>query len=83
METDPRTVEFLSKDPVWRRGFGTGYTYALMLQQLPIIIGTFNATETEQLFLMAHRMGYSFEWKTIGPDICAIEFSLLERSHAE
>ena len=75
---DTSSVDFLTSDPAWRRGFEAGVVYMLMSEQHPRIYGVYSGLNSEQLFLLAHQFGYLFEWKPLDSTRIAINFTLQE-----
>ena len=46
-------------------GFESGIVYTLMAQGTDAIYGEYHSVSTEQLFLLAHQMGYNFVWREV------------------
>ena len=72
------TISMIPHSEDWSRGFEAGIAYAFMVGRYSRIVGIYQNLNEEDLFLMAHRLGYAWTWKK-GPDgHTAIEFNLIE-----
>ena len=70
----------LSPDTGFRSGFECGAVFVLMNQRVPVIFGAYHLTSQEQLFLLAHKFGYAFEWEE-DKGILMVSFTLKELAH--
>ena len=71
---------FLSEDPAFLSGVEVGAVFVLMNQRAPVIFGAYHVASQEQLFLLAHKFGYAFEWQE-DHGLLVVSFKLNEPDH--
>jgi len=66
---------FISRDPAWARGVEVGMVYALMALECPRIEAMYHTLNSEQLFVLASRFGYEYDWSRAGKNHIHICFT--------